>query len=86
MRQYARPKATGVFVRLAFFVPIMAAADWMIDRGALYGCLVGAGIAVLSWCLDAYLYFRQQRSLKPDLTLAVGGKSVKLPTTDTAGR
>lgn len=75
----------GVFVRLPFFVAVMAAADWAVYRQPLRGCLVGAGMAILSWCLDAYLYFRQQRSFKPDMAEAVG-ESAEHPAVDAAGR
>lgn len=60
VRPVVRPSARGLLARLAFFVPLMTVATWLIDRRPLDGCFIGVGAALLGWCLDAYRYRRRQ--------------------------
>ena len=60
-RVYLRPTARDLAFRLGFFIPLMSAVGWLVQRDPLYGCLLGAGIGTGGWCLNAYLYNRQPR-------------------------
>jgi hypothetical protein len=62
IRTYERPTVKTFVLRLGFFLPLMSAVGWLLDREPLHGLLSGAMIAIGSWGLSAFLYGRQQRN------------------------